>query len=366
MGASYRRYSLNTKGTIFVDSTGPIGISEYGGYLQVQKKLLNDVLKLTASIRYDKNQNFKGRATPRLSALIKVSENGNIRLSYQTAYRFPSTQDQYINLLTGGANRLLGGLPQFETYFGFDKSPAYTSQSVVAYRNSFAAGQPNPALLVKAAFRPIRPEVMKSFELGYKAVFAKKLLLDVYTYYAKYKDFNGRNAVARGQSADPSKAAIELASPFTSNNYSFVVNSPTPLEAFGYGFGIEYNVILNYTLTGNFFSDELHGVPEDVITFFNVPKYRFNVGISNPNVIKRVGFSVNYHWQDKMNWEGTLAAGLVPAFGTADMMVNYKLPKIKSMIKLGATNVFNKYYRSSFGNPQIGGLYYVSVGYNVL
>jgi outer membrane cobalamin receptor len=102
-GATFRRYSLNSKGTIFADTAGAIGINEYGGYLQVQKRLLKEVLKLTGSIRYDKNENFKGRFTPRFSALIKVAEDNNIRLSYQTAYRFPSTQDQYINLLLQAA-----------------------------------------------------------------------------------------------------------------------------------------------------------------------------------------------------------------------------------------------------------------------
>ena len=39
-----------------------------------------------------------GRFTPRISFVIKVAEDNNIRLSYQEAYRFASTQMQYINL----------------------------------------------------------------------------------------------------------------------------------------------------------------------------------------------------------------------------------------------------------------------------
>jgi len=365
IGATFRHYSLNSKGTIFADSAGPIGINEYGGYLQVQKSLLKEVLKLTGSVRYDKNQNFEGRFTPRFSALIKVAQDNNIRLSYQTAYRFPSTQDQYINLLTGGATTLVGGLPQFETFFGFDKSPAYTSQSVVAYRNSFAT-TPDPALLVPAKFVKIKPETMQSYEIGYKALFSKKLLLDMYGYYSKYKDFNGRTAVARGKSGIAANAAAELPSPFTTNNYSFAINSPTPVKAVGYGIGLEYALVKSYVVTGNFFSDELTDVPEGLVTFFNAPKYRFNVGFNNANVYKGIGFTMNYRWQDKINWEGTFAAGEVPAFGTLDVMVGFRLPKIKSLIKIGSTNVLNKYYRSSFGNPDVGGLYYASFAYNVL
>jgi outer membrane receptor protein involved in Fe transport len=360
VGASFRQYKLNSKGTIFVDTTGPISINEYGGYVQLQKTLLEDRLKLTGSVRYDKNENFEGQFTPRVSALVKVAKDHNIRLSYQTAYRFPSTQDQYINLLTGGANRLIGGLPQFETFFKFNTNPAYTSESIVAYRNSG-----NPALLKTAKFSTINPEKVSSYEIGYKALIQKKLLIDVYAYQSKYQDFIARTAVGRGKSGDPTKAATELASPFTTDNYSFVVTSPTPVKAVGFGVGIEYNIYQNYGVSANVFGDELKDVPAGLITFFNTPKIRYNLGVSNSNIFKGVGFNVNYRWQDKMNWEGTFGAGEVPAYGTLDAMVSYKLSKANSLLKVGATNLLNKYYRSAFGNPQIGGLYYVSFGYNV-
>ena len=66
-----------------------------------------------------------------------------------------------------------------------------------------------------------------------------------------------------------------------------------------------------------------------------------------------------------MLWEGTFGTGNVPAFGTMDAQVSYRLSKIRSLIKLGGTNLFNDYYNSAFGNPSVGGLYYVSFGYNV-
>jgi hypothetical protein len=36
------------------------------------------------------------------------------------------------------------------------------------------------------------------------------------------------------------------------------------------------------------------------------------------------------------------------------------------MVKVGGTNIMNHYYRTAFGNPAIGGLYYVSFAYNIL
>ena len=79
----------------------------------------------------------------------------------------------------------------------------------------------------------------------------------------------------------------------------------------------------------------------------------------------RYGFNITYRWVDSFNYEGTFAVGQVPSYKTVDAMVSYKLPSIKSLIKVGGTNIFNKYYYNGFGNVQIGGLYYVSFGWNV-
>jgi hypothetical protein len=42
------------------------------------------------------------------------------------------------------------------------------------------------------------------------------------------------------------------------------------------------------------------------------------------------------------------------------------VPSVKSLIKVGGTNILNKYYTTAFGSPSIGGLYYVSFAYNIL
>ena len=206
---------------------------------------------------------------------------------------------------------------------------------------------------------------MQSYEIGYKGLITKELLVDVYYYYSKYKDFIGRAAVGRGKSGDPARAPIDLASPFTTDNYSFVVNSPTPVKATGYGLGFEWNVSKDYYFSANGFGDKLKNVPAGLVTFYNTPQFRFNLGLSNTDVYKGWGFNINYRWQDKINWEGTFGTGDVPSFGTLDGMISYKFKAIKSLLKIGATNFSNKYYRTSFGNPQVGGLYYVSFGYNV-
>ena len=366
VGASYRWYNINSKGTIFADTSGRIKIGEYGTYIQLKKALLKDVLTLTASGRYDKNENFEGRFTPRVTASVKVAKDNNIRLSYQEAYRFPNNQDQWINLQTPGSI-LIGCLPGFATHYNFANNPVYTIESVLTYRDSGGV-QANPAyagLLKVAEFKKAKPETVQSFEIGYRGIVANKLLIDAYFYTSRYKNFIGRAAVARGISGNPATSIGELTNPLFSTNFSFVVNSPTPVKANGWGISAEYRANRGYKLMANLYSDDLHDVPYALITFFNTPKYRFNIGFANASVYKGLGFNVIYKWQDKISWQGTFAAGEAPSFGTVDAQVSYKLGKTNNLIKLGATNLFNNYYRNAFGNPYVGGLYYISFGYNV-
>jgi outer membrane receptor protein involved in Fe transport len=364
VGASYRAFNLNSGGTIFADHTpnfkaGNININEVGGYLQVAKKV-NDYLKLTGSIRYDKHQNFEGRFTPRATASIKVAKDNHLRLSFQTAYRFPSTQDQWINLNSPSA-KLIGALPIFNDVYGFSTNPIYTAESVAAFRAKFAAsGAIDPTLLVQGQFQAIKPETVKSYEIGYRGVIKNKLMLDAYVYFSEYNNFLGRVAVARGQNG----TQMELLSPSISNNFSFVTNSSNSVKALGWGLSADYLLPKGFVFNANVSGDQLQNVPSTIVTQFNTPKLRFNIGLSNTNVYKNWGFGIVHRWQDKVNWEGTFGTGVIPSYGTWDAMISYKTAN-KGLFKIGALNFWNKYYRSAFGNPQVGGVYYISYGYNL-
>ena len=355
VGANYKRYVLNSEGTLFADSAGKIGINEYGAYVQATIKLLNDVLKLTLSGRYDKNQNFKGRFTPRVTALVKVAENNNIRLSYQTAYRFPSTQQQWIRLDVGGNVKLIGGNNFFDGYYGFSSKPTYYLEDVTAYK--------------KADFKP---ESVSSFELGYKGLLAQgKLLIDVYGYYGQYKDFITRRLIIVPYSGSQQQLAADLTSGKPAgdlgNIYSIPVNTTSKVKTFGYGLSIDYKLPYNFQVGANLSSDELKDVPVGFKTYFSTPKYRTNVSLANTGFAykKRLGFNVTYRWQDAFYYESDFVNGNVNAIHTLDAQVSYKIPAAKSVIKIGANNLLNEYYTNGVGNAVIGGLYYVSIGYNV-
>lgn len=363
VGANYKRYVLNSEGTLFADSTGKIPINEYGAYLQATKRLFGDRLKLIASARYDKNDNFDGRVTPRFSAVIKVAEDNNIRLSYQQAYRFASTQQQWINLRVGGGTALIGGLQTFKDYYHFSSNPVYSIDA-----NLFG-GTPQVQ-----SFDKFKAETVNSFEAGYKGLLLnKKMLIDLYGYYGIYKDFIARTLVAQSVNGNinvftnPATVQANLNDPTKTTTYSVPTNVKGDVITYGFGLSITYSLPSNFVIGGNVTSDNLDKVPQGFVAQFNTPEYRTGISFSNTGFgfEKRFGFNFDYRWQDKVNYEGDFATGLLPAFQTLDGQVSYKFTEQKVLLKLGATNILNQYYRNGFGNATIGGLYYVSIGYNL-
>ncbi len=352
IGANYRRYSLNSQGTLFADSTGPISIKEFGAFVQASRAITS-FLKLSASARYDKNENFDGRVTPRITAVLKVAPDNNIRLSYQTAYRFPSTQQQWINLDLN-TYKLIGGNESFIQHYNFSGNPVY-------YRDSVRKG-----VNTKWNYPNQKPEALTSFELGYKGLLMdSKLLIDMYGYYGNYTDFTGRITVIQSKTG-------RIPTPVYATNtdsaqvYSVPINYEEKINTYGFGLGLDYRLPQNFNISMNFASDNLD-VPEGLMASFNSPKYKANASFGNSGFgkDKRFGFNVAYRWQDSFFFEADLASGTLPSVQTLDAQFSYKLPKSKSIFKVGANNMLNQYYYNAIGNSYVGGLYYVSFGYNV-
>lgn len=354
VGSSYRIYELRSGGTIFDDLGKKLNINEYGAFAQLGKKFFDEKIKLTVSGRYDKSKNFDGRFTPRVTGVFTVAPNNNIRLSYQTGYRNPTTQDQYIDLsVGGGSQRLIGGLPGSLNKYELYTNKPFTDVSYRAFLGSVAAGAPNPALLEQYNFDPkgVRPESVQAYEVGYKGLLGPKFLIDTYAYYNIYKDFVTAVNVYQGN-ADGS---------FT--KFGVPVNATGQVKAYGAALGLDY-LLGKFNVSGNVSYNKIGDLPQNYVNDFNTPEFRYNLGLGNKEIIKNVGFNVAYRWQGKFYWNSSFASGDVPAFSTMDAQLNLKIPSVNSMIKIGGTNVLNKYYFTSYGNPAIGALYYVSYTFN--
>lgn len=356
VGASSRMYQLRSGGTIFDDLNRKIDINEYGAFLQAGKKF-GEFFKVTVAGRYDKSTNFEGRFTPRITGVFTIAKNNNIRLSYQTGYRNPTTQNQYIDLsVGGGVQRLIGGLPEFLSKYGLnvEGTKGYTESSYRSYVASVIGGSPNTTLLQKYTFdaRGVRPESVQSFEVGYKGLLGPKLLIDAYGYYNQYKDFI--TAVNVYQQVGTTTDYVK---------YGVPVNAEGKVTSYGAALGLDY-LIGKYNISGNVSYNQIGDLPANYINDFNTPKIRYNLGLGNKEIVKNFGFNVSYRWQDQFYWNSSFSAGQVPAYSTLDAQVSLRIPSVMSVVKLGGSNILNKYYFTSYGNPQAGAIYYLAFTFN--
>lgn len=335
VGANFRTNRLNSNGTIYIDTLKPITINESAVYTTISKKLLSERLTLTFSGRYDKNEDFKGRFTPRATALINIAKNNNLRMSYQTAYRFPSTIEKYL-IIDFGPYTVIGGLPWSLDYMHVKTDP------VIELINFVPASTPY-------IYKEFKPESVRTFELGYKGLITNKLLIDVYGYTGQHKNFILSNT---------------LFQPSTGKVFASFVNSSVKVKSHGFGLGLDYQLPKDYKVNLNAYSDVLSNVPAGFKTYYNTPKYRLNMGLSNSTLgkNKNYGFNITYHWQDAFFFESIFGDKPISAYSTIDAQVSHTFLKNRSMmIKLGGTNILNHYYQNGFGHPYVGAVYYISI-----
>ena len=91
--------------------------------------------------------------------------------------------------------------------------------------------------------------------------------------------------------------------------------------------------------------------------------------VGNDELTDQLGFNVAWRWQDAYDWYGTfnqLRPGRIDAYSMVDAQVNYTLSSLKTVVKLGANNVFNNQVYKAYGSPAVGAVYYVSLTFDQL
>jgi iron complex outermembrane recepter protein len=379
VGGNLRQYDLFTNGTILnEDPDAPsreqakferIKINEYGVYTQLAKTFGG--LRLTGSLRYDKNENFEGQVTPRISAVYTFLDDHNIRASFQTGFRNPQTQAQFIYFPASDAI-LLGSTKDNAERYGVHNGNAYTRDSYRAFQGAGGSldpetGAPNGsaeaiALLRETNVPYIQPEQLKAFEIGYKGVINSAFMADINFYYNTYNDFIGTDFVASKQKSTHQGMTLNPGTIF-----SLYSNSPEEVTSYGIGIGLTYNFLKGYSVNTNYnYADFSQENVEGRIfnSGFNTPNNKFGIGLSNRKVTNNFGFSVNFRWQEGFDWFSSFGSWHVPEFGVFDASVSYKVPSMKSIIKIGGTNIGGGDYRTNLGGPFVGQMYFASITFD--
>ena len=391
VGVDARLYEVIPDGNNFVDFKKPLdkrteagGNNVYykklGGFGQVTKTFFDEKLKLFGSLRVDYNPEFDPKLNPRVAAVYTVKEKHNFRVSYQNGFRFPALFEA-LSFVNNGNVRRVGGLSYINEGLGYlDNS--YTLASVNAFNAAVNkdratgmaandAALKNRELLQVTNLAPTRPERINSFEVGYKSVLLNnKLVIDIDAYTNTYDGFLGQVEVAVPKANTVSVGTDEAVIAMLSANrdqqqtrYRVYTNAKNQYNNYGSSLGVTYNFYKKFTLSGNVNYNAIAANKQsDVfVTGFNTPNWITNLSFGNREVVKNLGFNVVWRWQDAFLWESPLANGQVPAYHVFDAQVTYRLPEIKSTIKVGGSNIFNNRYIQYAAGPTIGGLYYVAI-----
>jgi outer membrane receptor protein involved in Fe transport len=372
VGGSYRTYRLNSFGTIFTDYDGPISYSELGLYTQIQKQLMDERLKLTGSLRYDKSELFDGQMTPRFSIGYTAGSkrNHNFRASVQSAFRNPTTQDLYIGLDVGRAILVGSSKDNLDRYVrdftvnnraanGGDATATISGRA--AYENSFSVASVQEGAPVASGVELVEPEKAMAYELGYRGHFGK-VTIDLSAYYTDYNDFiASQNVIAPlyGEVGDNSLSLLAL----QSGDYKVFqayTNADSGVQSYGASIAVTAKVLNGFDLSGNYtFADFEQDDPE-FRAGFNTPKHRFKASFGHTELVKNFGFNLSYRWSDSYFWQSSFGDGNIPSISVFDAQLNYTVPKIKSMFKVGAANLSGDEYYTAYGTGHIGTQLYVS------
>ncbi|MEO5997588.1 MAG: TonB-dependent receptor [Chitinophagaceae bacterium] len=407
VGGDARVYELIPDGNNFVDFKRPIaqrnlreedgsfGNNTYykkiGAFVQLTKTLFNEKLKLWGSLRGDYNPEFKAKLTPRLAAVYTVNEYHNLRFTFQQGYRFPALFEA-LSYVNNGRVKRVGILPIINEGLGYREN-SYTQSSIAIFNatvkqagNTDAAALVNRGLLVPGNLPDGRPEGINSFEIGYKSVlFDNKVFIDFDAYTNIYDGFLGQVQVfvPIGETTGTDAAVLAMidrnrdataAVPATPNTpasaaskgqerYRVYTNAKNKYTTYGSSIGLTYNFYKTFTLSGNINYNKIKGIssPDLFITGFNTPDWTTNLSFGNRAISRNIGFNIVWKWQNSFLWESPLVTGNIDAINNVDAQVTFRMPKVKSTIKVGGTNVLNNRRLQYAGGPTIGALYYVAI-----
>lgn len=367
-------YAPNTSGSVFPDTSSLIYFKELGGFVQAGKTLFNDRLKLQASARVDAFQQFDPRVSPRVSIVLLLGkrQQHSLRASAQIGFRMPPLIDMYSYMNVKGA-LTFGGFLQDAYNLNLVKRDAngndfvnmYTSSSV----NEFLYTG-DSTKLVKPVIKDIAPEELRTIEFGWRSFLFDQLESDVNIYFNSFQ-----NLISAQQYIGPITRSDTINATYVKNQqqtqvYRRAANSRFPVSSYGIAITTNYYLNSKWSYFANYNFNQLitsaDFISRNFEKGFNTPKHKVNVGVRGTRFYKNVGGTANIRWVDAFYFAEYDRVGMLDAYYTVDLALNYTFIKQKVMLKLGGTNITNVQYIQALGAPTLGALYYVSILYDGL
>lgn len=384
LGGTFQKDDPKTYGTSLADATQKVEVTQYGGALQLEKTLPSD-FKLVGAARLDHHSLFGEMFSPKIG-LVKGVPGGAVRITWAKAYAAPIILFQRASV--------------FGLVFGNGNGVSYIPNG---------ANVNDPAAVVTTT--PLKPEEIKTWEIGYKGTLSKKVYVDINGYYGNSKNFLSPAIISSGRAVRVGDIPVQPAPVYAGTvNGSGILSNALFATYFNYGEVASYGVDLglNYYASNNislalkysWFGSDIteNNIKNDANKdgyvsleerSLNAPKNRIAATLSFQNLMNgKMFINLSGRWVQEFDLYsgsqiGTAAGkgkrgvvyagknpitnadrfifknydhGAIGGFTTIDISTGYRF---NELVSLGGSvsNLFDTEQREFVGSPSIGRLY---------
>ena len=346
-GGQFRSDVVSSKREWLTDrETGEdLSLQQYGGYVQTETDL-SRLFRVVLAARYDKHEDYDAQFSPKAALLVRPTEDQTFRISYNRAFKSPTTLQNHFNIT--------------------DFIPGI---GVMGNRQGFTVR--NAAGAVIGTVKPLELEENTTWELGYKGVLRNRLFLDATAYRSEYDNFFTPllviNAVAAGQFASFGTSTEIIANPAGTAQTVLTYRNLGRAEINGLDMGLRFMVNDNVSVAGTLglIKADTIEVPTTIplsaaqrreLSVLNAPTTKWSVGADAAQLIPGVanllgGFSVRR--VSEYGFVSGINAGTLGGFTSADVSLGYRLPALNAQVNLQVSNLFScvSTVTTETGNP---------------
>ena len=340
-GGQYRRDIVSSDRQWLIDRTTgkDVDLDQKGVYAQASTPVM-PWLDVVLAGRLDDPESYDKQFSPKAGVIVKPAPDQAFRVTFNRAFKSPTI---------------------LQTSFFI---PDWTS-IISIFGNTTGFTRRNASGTVLATFKPIEPEVNRTWEFGYKAVFRERLFVDGTYFRSKYKNFMSPLTIIGNPFATPAAGGATFAAPLTNPGNLIPVNAqgnivnqanvtPIMLTYYNLGDAKVSGVDAGVTaLLGDRLEvrSTLSTVKIDDMTLppggsleatsLNSPTTKWTLGATARN-IGPVTAGLTFRNVNAYYFRSGTNTGVIPTFGTIDATVSYRLPSQlrDATLQLSVANLF--------------------------
>ena len=334
VGLQARAYMPDSGGTYLADAVGTdIDAQEVGGYVQADYDPIPDKLRVVGALRVDTHSNYDPQVSPKLAAVLDLAPGSKLRVGYNRAFKSPTILENYL-LISG-------------SYRG--------NRDGYVIRDSADGGGG-----VVQTIDPLEPELVNSFEIGYKGYIGRTVFIDAVVYDSFYRNFIGPlSQVADGQDTfgyTSDGQLVENGTLFTYQNFG-----AAEVRGADIGVSVHANEYLSLSASTSFIGMVSNGEEAPPL---NVSPAKFKFSVTGENLFLDNTFvRLAGRYSSAYDFASGVWVAEVPPIFVADITAGYTFTDLGVSLTGGVMNLFDNDIAEVPGAPVATPMAFLQMSY---